>query len=164
VTFVNVSAATTQVDAALKNHQVDAAFTFPTGTQFLQDSGTAVELMYVPDSDSALSDIHFAAWAGTPEWVDANKEAVEAFCAAVESSSQFIHDEANADTVVPIIVEDMGVSESVAQRVLDDGVYDTYTTELTQEDWDRTVQTLIDAGVVKSDPIPTYDELFASAS
>jgi hypothetical protein len=62
------------------------------------------------------------------------------------------------------MVEDMGVSESVAQRVLDDGVYDTYTTEVTEEDWDRTVETLVDAGVVKSDPIPTFDEVFVSQS
>jgi len=164
VTYVNIGAATPQVDAALKNGQVDAAITFPTGTQYLKDNGTATELMYLPETDSEYGALHFATWVGQPEWMEDNPETVEAFCAAVQTATEFIHDESNADTVVPIMMEDMSLPESVAKRVLDDGVYDTYTTELTEEQWNQTVEGLIKAGSVKSSPIPTYEELFASVN
>jgi NitT/TauT family transport system substrate-binding protein len=163
VTFVNIGGATPQVDAALKNQQVDVAVTYPTGTQYLVESGTAVPVMYLPESNSGLSDIYGSMWTGNPEWIDSHPEEVRAFCAAVDFASQFIQDDAKADTLVPIMTEDMALTDPVARRVLDDGVSDVYTTEVTQEQWDQTLQAHIDAGVIESSPVPTYDELFADA-
>ena len=162
VTFVNVGAATPQVAAALEHGQVDAAITLPTGTQHLQESGTAVELMYLPETDSIFSTLHAAVWVGEPDWIDSNSETVKAFCAGIQTASEFTHEESNVDTLVPIMMEDMKLTASVAKRVLEDGVYDTYTTELTRAEWGQTVKGLIKAGTIESSPIPAYDELFAS--
>ena len=159
---INVGAATPQISAALEHGQVDAAITLPTGTQHLEESGTAKELMFLPETDSVFSTLHAAVWVGEPGWIDSNPEKVKAFCAAIDTSSEFTHDEKNFDTLVPIMAEDMQLSPAVAERVLEDGVYDTYTTQLTREEWDQTIEGLIQAGAIESSPIPTYDELFTS--
>lgn len=159
VTYVNTGAATPQVSAALEHGSVDVAATFPTATQFLQDNGTAKELIFLPDGPSLYKDYHFSAWAGLPDWIDQNKETAKKYCEALTKAGDFIHDEANHGELAPILAKDTGVDAKTADLVLQDGVFDSFDAALSEETWNTTVQGFIDAGLIKDSPLPSFQEV-----
>lgn len=159
VTYVNLGTSPSTVAPALKNGSVDLVATFPATTQYVQASGDARELIFLPDGPPLYGDLHFASWAGLPQWIDDNPETVEKFCAAIDKATSYIQDESNYAELTPTLSESLGVDAAMATRVLDDGVFDAYNTELTAESWDKTVQAFVDAGVIDPSPVPSFEEV-----
>lgn len=159
VTYVLLGLAPAQIDPAVKRGSVDVAVTFPTATQFLQNNGTAKELIFLPDGPPLYSDLHFATWAGLPKWIEDNPETAKSYCAAVTEASDYMHDKSNYAELSALLSKDTGVDAATATKVFEDGVFDTYSTELTKETWDTTLKGLVEAGVVKDSPLPEYEDI-----
>ncbi|CAI7973897.1 NitT/TauT family transport system substrate-binding protein [Frankia sp. Hr75.2] len=163
VTYVNVGVAAPQVYAALTNGAVDVAASFPTAAQFILDSGKGKKLLLMPDGSPLYRDAYFTVWAGLPGWVEDNPEAARKFCTAIDQALTFLHEDANDAVTTARITKTLRVSPAVASRALADGVWDTYSVKFTKEQFDSTLDILLEAGVVADEKVPAYTDLVRPA-
>ncbi len=70
-------------------------------------------------SDEAVPDYLYTVTAVRRSWADTHQEAITRFVRAMAAAFRFIHDSANRDRVVKVVMETTGASETVAGKTLD---------------------------------------------
>ena len=145
------------VVASLEGGDVDLAQTTPALTQLLQHTGDAKELIYLPDHAEHY-ELYGSAILGDGEWLENNPETAAAYCDAIEEALDFILDDANADAVDELVVEDIGVEPEVAAMVRERS-FPEFSTEIPEDVLNDTFEFNIEIGVLDPEPAPTYDNM-----
>ena len=158
VTYVNLGGGSSAAVAALDNGSVDVAQFSPTGTQFIQDSGSGKPLVYLPDGPSAYKDLYGSGWVAPTEFLEERPEVAGEFCEIMDEALEFIQDSDNKESSTSALVDDTGVSPEVADLVIEQ-VYGDFSTELDEETLNRTFDTYVDLDIVEAQPEPSYDSL-----
>src|SRR5699024_680302 len=99
-------------------------------------------------------------WVGSMDFLEGRPELAEEFCEVMDESLDFIREPDNRETTLELLAEDTGVTDSVAELVLDQG-YEEFSTELDQHRRYTTFAAYVDLGILEPDPEPTYDALVA---
>ena len=158
VTYVNVGGSNATTGPALDNGDVEAAIASPPGTQFLEDGGKQKVLAYLPEGPAAYKDWYGSAWGAPATWLDAEPEAAQGFCRAMQKGIDYVKDPANAAEVEAMLSKDTGVPANIAKEVVG-GQYEPYATELPKDTLVTTLEGYVDAGILKADPPVTYESL-----
>ena len=160
VTYVNLGGSSSAAIAALANNSVDVAHFTPTGTQHVLDTESGKPLLYMSEGPSTYRDYYGSGWVGSMDFLEGRPELAEEFCEVMDESLDFIREPDNRETTLELLAEDTGVTDSVAELVLDQG-YEEFSTELDQDRLDTTFAAYVDLGILEPEPEPTYDALVA---
>ena len=158
VTYVNLGGGSSAAVAALDNGSVDVAQFNPTGTQHVLDTESGKPLLYMSEGPSTYRDYYGSGWVGSMDFLEGRPELAEEFCEVMDESLDFIREPDNRETTLELLVEDTGVTDSVAELVLDQ-TYDDFSTELDQDRLDTTFEAYVDLGILEPEPEPSYDSL-----
>lgn len=158
VTYVNLGGGSSAAIAALGNGSVDVAQLNPTGTQFVLDAKSGKPLLYMPEGPSTYKDYYGSGWVGSTEFLEQKPAAAKAFCEVIDDALGFIRDPANRTTALDMLVKDTGITEPVAELVLDQ-TYDDFSTELPKDTLDTTFDAYVKLGILEAEPKPSFDTL-----
>jgi ABC-type nitrate/sulfonate/bicarbonate transport system substrate-binding protein len=158
VTYINTGVQPPVVTAALANGDVDVIQTSPTTTQQLLESGDAKRLLYMPEENEAYGINYGSAFGAPRAWLDENPELAANFCAAIDEANQFVQDDANADTVEQMIMQDTGVTADVAALVREESG-PGFQAEIPEDRFQETLDIFVDLGVLQATPEPTFDAI-----
>jgi ABC-type nitrate/sulfonate/bicarbonate transport system substrate-binding protein len=152
VTYVNIGTDMKVAQASLGNGSIDVAQVTPPVLQTMVSDEAAKELLYLPDGPNAYKNNYGSAWTAPRSWLESAPDAAAAFCDAVTEGLEFIRDEKNHQEASALLQQDTGVPAGVADKVLEDGVYDDFSTALEQSQVATTLDMYADLGIVKAKP------------
>ncbi|WP_433496601.1 ABC transporter substrate-binding protein [Sphaerimonospora sp. CA-214678] len=158
VTYVNLGGGSSAAIAALGNGSVDVAQLNPTGTQFVLDAKSGKPLLYMSEGPTTYKEYYGSGWVGSAEFLQQKPAAAKAFCDVIDDALGFIRDSANRETTLDMLVKDTGITEPVAELVLDQ-TYGDFSTELPKDTLDTTFDAYVKLGVLEAEPKPSYDSL-----
>ncbi len=158
VTYVNLGGGSAASIAAIDNGSVDVAQFTPPGTQHVLDAGSGKPLLYMSEGPTTYRDYYGSGWVAPPEFVEERPETAAAFCDVIDEALEFIRDPANRETALDTLVEDTGITRSVAELVLDQA-YDDFSTELDRDRLQSTFDAYVDLGIFEPEPEPSYEVL-----
>ncbi|MFE0748929.1 ABC transporter substrate-binding protein [Gordonia sp. NPDC058843] len=159
LTWVNVGGSNSVTQASLQNGSVDVAQSSPSGTQQLVGTGSAKELIYLPDHSELYGQMYGSPWVGPTAWLRDNPDTAKGFCNATATALEYIKDPANRDEVRQISMKDSGITdEKVADAVL--ATYERgYSADLAADVIQRTFDKYVELGIVKPEPPLDASEL-----
>lgn len=153
-------AALTTLDAG----QVDLMWTWPFMTQMLGDRGEVV-LDVAEQAPDAIKNQMQGSWIANAEWLEKNPETARKFCDTMATAIEFIQDPANAEKVMPVLKDEFGVSQEVAESALaPDGPMNRLTTELSCGNLSLALDSAVRHGQLAATPEQTCGTLLHATS